>query len=74
MGYGNIGSTCARAAKAAFGCKVIGVNKFPEMVSKEERAHCDELVSLDQYHNAIKEADYVLGTLPKMVSTDNFFN
>lgn len=36
VGYGNIGSTCAKAAKAAFGMKVIGVNKFPEMVTRDE--------------------------------------
>ena len=74
VGYGNIGSTCAKVAKAAFGMKVIGVNKFPEMVTKEEAAHCDELVGLDQYERAVKEADFILGALPKMVSTDNFFN
>ena len=44
------------------------------MVTAEEKAHCDELVGLDQYQRVLKEADYVLGTLPKMVSTDNFFN
>jgi len=74
VGYGNIGATCAKAAKAAFGMRVIGVNKFPEMVSKDEAKYCDELVGLDQYDRAMKEADFVLGALPKMVSTDNFFN
>lgn len=54
--------------------RVIGVNKFPKMVTKEEREHCDELVGLDQYDRAISEADFILGSLPKMVSTDNFFN
>jgi D-2-hydroxyacid dehydrogenase (NADP+) len=74
VGYGNIGSTCAMAAKRAFGMRVIGVNKFPEMVTKEERAHADEVVGLDQYERVVKEADFILGSLPKMVSTDNFFN
>lgn len=74
VGYGNIGSTCAKYAKRAFGMRVIGVNKFPEMVSKEERAHCDELVGLDQYDRAVGEADFILGALPKMVSTNDFFN
>ena len=44
------------------------------MVPEEDKKHCDELVGLDQYHRAIKEADFILGALPKMVSTDNFFN
>ena len=29
VGYGDIGSACARMAKRAFGMKVIGVKKFP---------------------------------------------
>jgi phosphoglycerate dehydrogenase-like enzyme len=74
VGYGNIGATCSKAAKAAFGMRVIGVNKFPETVPPEDRKHCDELVGLDQYDRAMAQADFVLGALPKMVSTDNFFN
>lgn len=74
VGYGNIGSVCAGAAKRAFGMRVIGVNKFPEMVSAEEKKNCDELVGLDKYEWAVSEADYILGALPRMTSTDNFFN
>jgi len=74
VGYGNIGSVCAKAAKGAFNMRVIGVNKFPDMVTKEEASHADEVVGLDQYDRVIKEADFILGALPKMVSTDNFFN
>ena len=33
VGYGDIGSGCARMAKRAFGMKVIGVNKFPKLVT-----------------------------------------
>lgn len=54
--------------------RVIGINKFPKMVTKEEAQWADEVVGLDQWDRAIREADYVVGTLPKMLSTDNFFN
>jgi phosphoglycerate dehydrogenase-like enzyme len=37
VGYGNIGSTVAMTCKGAFKMRVIGVNKFPEMVTKDER-------------------------------------
>lgn len=37
VGYGNIGSRCARMCKLAFGMKTIGVNKFPKMVTAEEK-------------------------------------
>lgn len=74
VGYGNIGSTCAGAAKRAFGCRVIGVNSNPSIVTAEERKNCDELVGLDKYEYAVSEADFILGALPKLVSTDDYFN
>ena len=36
VGYGNIGSKVSKMCKRAFGMKIIGVNKFPEMVTKDE--------------------------------------
>ena len=53
--------------KRAFGMKVIGVNKFPEMVTKDEAQWADKVVSLDHYDEAIAQADFVVGSLPKMV-------
>jgi len=35
VGYGDIGSGVAKMVKRCFGMKVIGVNKFPEMVTKD---------------------------------------
>lgn len=67
VGYGNIGSKVAKMCKRAFGMKVIGVNKFPEMVTKDEAQWADKVVSLDHYDEAIAQADYVVGSLPKMV-------
>jgi lactate dehydrogenase-like 2-hydroxyacid dehydrogenase len=37
VGYGNIGSVVAKHCKGAFNMRVIGVNKYPEMVSAEEK-------------------------------------
>mmetsp|Transcript_4524 Transcript_4524/g.7702 ORF Transcript_4524/g.7702 Transcript_4524/m.7702 type:complete len:192 (-) Transcript_4524:500-1075(-) len=47
VGYGDIGSRCARMCKLAFGMKVIGVNKFPQFVTKEQAQWADEVVGLD---------------------------
>lgn len=49
VGYGDIGATCAKMAKRAFGMKIIGVNKFPEMVTKDQAQWADEVVGLDKY-------------------------
>ena len=35
VGYGDIASGIAKMLKSAFGMKVIGVNKYPETVTKE---------------------------------------
>ena len=74
VGYGDIGSGMAKMVKRAFGMKVIGVNKFPEMVTKDQAQWADEIVGLDQYDRVLSQADYVVGSLPKMVSTNDFFN
>jgi hypothetical protein len=37
----------AKTCKQAFGMRVIGVNKFPEMVTKDEAQWADEVVGLD---------------------------
>lgn len=49
VGYGDIGSTVAKMAKRAFGMRIIGVNKFPEMVTKDQAQWADEIVGLDKY-------------------------
>ena len=74
VGYGDIGSNCAKMAKRAFGMKTIGVNKFPKMVTPEQAKWVDEVVGLEEWDRVIAESDFVLGTLPKMVQTNDFFN
>lgn len=61
-------------AKNAFGMRTIGVNKFPKFVTKAQAEWVDEVVGLDEYDRVLAEADYVVGTLPKMVQTNDFFN
>lgn len=74
VGYGDIASGCAKMAKRAFGMKIIGVNKFPKLVTPEQAQWVDEVVGLEEWDRVIAQADYVVGTLPKMVQTNDFFN
>ena len=74
IGYGDIGAACARIAKHGFGMKVIGVKRNPAACSEEHKACCDEVVSNDEYERVIKEVDFVVGVLPKVADTVNFFN
>merc|ERR1711959_102603 len=74
VGYGNIGSHIAKMAKHGFGIKCIGVTPTPELLSEEQKSYCEEIVSSDQYDRVIAKADYVIGTLPSIPSTQKFFN
>ena len=74
VGYGDIGAATARIAKQGFGMKVWGVKRNPADCSEEHRKHCDEVVSNDEYERVIKEADFVVGVLPKTATTVDFFN
>ena len=47
IGYGDIGSACAKAAKFGFGMRVTGVKRNPNDVSEESRSFCDEVVGND---------------------------
>mmetsp|Transcript_6277 Transcript_6277/g.4473 ORF Transcript_6277/g.4473 Transcript_6277/m.4473 type:complete len:126 (+) Transcript_6277:573-950(+) len=54
--------------------KVIGVKRRPELTSEEHKSYADEIVGLDQLDRVVKEADYVVGVLPKHETTGDFFN
>lgn len=72
IGYGDIGASCAKVAKNGFGMRVTGVKRDPKVGGHRE--WCDEIVGLDQYERVVKEADFVVGVLPKVVGvTDDFF-
>jgi phosphoglycerate dehydrogenase-like enzyme len=74
IGYGDIGAACAKIAKNGFGMKVWGVKRRPDDCSDLYRSYCDEVVGNDQYERVIKEADFVVGVLPKVADTEDFFN
>lgn len=75
VGYGDIGSSCAKIVKNGFGMQVTGIKRDPSTVPDHQRSYCDEIVGNDQYERVIKEADFVVGVLPKVVGvTDDFFN
>ena len=75
VGYGDIGSACAKVCKNGFGMKVTGVKRNPNELTDEQRAYCDEVVGNDQYERVISEADFVCGILPKVAGvTDDYFN
>lgn len=74
IGYGDIGAACARIAKNGFGMKTIGVKRNPADCSDLFRSYCDEVVGNDEYERVVKEADYVVGVLPKVADTVDFFN
>jgi len=74
IGYGDIGAACAKIAKNGFGMKVIGVKRKPDECSEEYKSYCDEVVGNDAYEAVIKDADFVVGVLPKTAATEDFFN
>ena len=74
IGYGDIGAACAKIAKNGFGMKVTGIKRNPKDCSDLYRSYCDEVLGLDQYERVISEADFVVGVLPKVEDTMNFFN
>jgi len=74
VGFGDIGAACGRIAKLGLQMRVIGLKRRPELTSEEHRSYADEVVGLDQLDRVIKEADYVVGVLPKHATTDDFFN
>jgi phosphoglycerate dehydrogenase-like enzyme len=74
MGYGDIGAACAKIAKNGFGMKVWGIKRNPNDCSDLYRSYCDEVVGNDQYDRIVKEADFIVGVLPKVPDTEDFFN
>lgn len=74
IGFGDIGAACAKIAKNGFGMKVVGVKRNPNDCSDLYKSYCDEVVGLDQYERVISESDFVVGVLPKVADTVNFFN
>ena len=74
VGYGDIGSCCARIAKHGFGMKVSGVKRRPEQATAEQKENASEIVGNDHFDRLVKEADFIVGVLPKTAHTTDYFN
>ena len=74
VGYGDIGAACAKIAKNGFGMKVWGIKRNPDDCSDLYRSYCDEVLGNDRYDEIVAQADFVVGVLPKVADTLDFFN
>jgi len=74
VGYGDIGSAIGKIAKHGLGMKVTGLKRRPDQVNDAQKNNANDIVGNDQYDRVIAEADYVVGVLPGLDSTIDFFN
>ena len=76
VGFGNIGQTTGRLAKAA-GCRVIGVRRREVKAEDEEKivdkSVADRVVDGRKLHEVLREADYVACVLPLTKETQKYF-
>ena len=56
VGYGDIGQSCARVAKAAFGMRVIALRHNP----KQPSPHADEVLGPDRKRDLFSMSDFVV--------------
>ena len=68
LGIGAIGGEVARLAKA-FNMKTIGVNR-----SGREAEWADEIFTMDNYREAMPEADYIVSVMPSTNETKHFLD
>lgn len=64
VGCGSVGTECAKKFKA-FGCKVIGIDRFPHVSE-----YYEEMYSLSELEEYLKISDVVLLTLP--ITEENY--
>ncbi|WAA08780.1 D-2-hydroxyacid dehydrogenase [Fervidibacillus albus] len=67
VGAGAIGSQIAKYA-SIFGMKTIGVNRTGQIVE-----HFDEIFRMEELHNVLPKADFVLSVLPSTEKTKGIF-
>ncbi|GAE48325.1 D-3-phosphoglycerate dehydrogenase [Mesobacillus boroniphilus JCM 21738] len=68
LGIGTIGGEVARLAKA-FNMKTIGVNR-----SGREAEWADEIFTMDNYREAMPEADFIVSVMPSTNETRHFLD
>lgn len=73
VGFGDIGAACGKLVKA-FGTKVIGFKRRPDLTSKEHRLCADEILGMNELEKHLATADFVVNVLPTTEETLYFFN
>ena len=76
VGYGDVGNLVGKIMKNGFGMKVTGIKKKPTwpLIPREHKENCDEIVGPEDYDKVVADADYVVGILPGMDETQDFFS
>ena len=77
IGYGDIGTACARVAKQGFRMKVLGLKRSPEKATEEAKSYVDEILRLsdpESMDRLVRESDFVLNITPLTPETTNLFN
>jgi phosphoglycerate dehydrogenase-like enzyme len=73
VGFGDIGAACGKLVKA-FGTKVIGFKRRPEVTSDAQKSCADEIYGMERLEEFLGTADFVVGVLPKTPNTHHFFD
>ena len=72
VGYGSIGQCTGRAAKAAFGCRIIALRRR-DACGRVDGELADEIFSFEDRKFFLKQCDFVVSSLPSTPETQNFF-
>lgn len=73
VGFGDIGAACGKLVKA-FGTKVIGFKRRPEVTNEAHKSFADAIYGMDRLDEFLGKADFVVGVLPKTGDTHHFFD
>lgn len=74
VGFGDIGSECARQAKGAFDMKIYAVKRNPDNVPEHQKAWADSFHSFADLPEILPKVDFVLSVLPYTDETANYFD
>jgi len=54
--------------------KVTGIKRRPETATEEQKQNATEILGNDHFEKLVGEADFIVGVLPKVKDTNDFFN
>jgi len=76
VGYGDIGSECARVAKNGFNMKVLAVKRDPSKCTEKQRSFADEILPSDEIgmQKLLSVSDFVVNVMPYTPETHGFFD